>query len=158
MNVLPRFLFLFQCIPFFLSKSFFCQLDKMISKFIWGTQHPSISKDFLQRPRAGGGLALPNFRSYYWAANVHKIAYWIQSPGIDWCEMEGMSCISSSLLALVSSNLPMNPTLNPTLWLYQLSKYGHNSGGRITWGRLFWLILRCVTITISYQPNGITPS
>lgn len=133
MNVLPKFLFLFQCIPIFLSKSFFCQLDKLISGFIWRGQNPRIKKEFLQRPRAGGGLALPNFRGYYWAANIHKIAYWIQSPGIDWCELEGMSCTSSSLLALVSSNLPMkisgftsNPMVMSTLKVWFQFRRQHN--------------------------------
>jgi len=31
MNILPRFLYLFQCIPIFLTKSFFQNLDKLIS-------------------------------------------------------------------------------------------------------------------------------
>lgn len=35
MNVLPRFLYLFQCIPIFLTKFFFLLLDKLISSFIW---------------------------------------------------------------------------------------------------------------------------
>ena len=52
-------------------------------------------------------MALPNFRGYYWAANVHKITHWMQSPGTDWCELEGRSCMSSSLQALASSNLPI---------------------------------------------------
>lgn len=125
MNVLPRFLFLFQCIPIFLPKSFFTKLDKIISRFIWKGQNPRIKKEFLQRSKLAGGLALPNFRAYYWAANFHKIAYWIQSADTDWCEMEYMSCTSSSPLALVSSNLPMkisrftsNPVVISTLKIW----------------------------------------
>lgn len=133
MNVLPRFLFLFQCSPVFLSKSFSCQLDKIIFGFIWIGQNPRISKNFLQRPRAGGGLALPNFRGYYWAPIFHKISYWIQSPGTDWCEVEGMSCVSSSLRALVSSNLPTkilqftsNPVVISTLKIWSLFRRQYN--------------------------------
>ena len=118
MNILPRFLFLFQCVPIYLTKSFFCQIDKLISGFIWSGKNPRICKEFLQRPRTGGGLALPNFRGYYWAANVHKITHWMQSPGTDWCELKGRSCMSSSLQALASSNLPIKIsqfTSNPIL-------------------------------------------
>ncbi len=60
MNILPRFLYLFQCIPIFLPKSFFQNLDRLISSFIWGGNTPRIRKEFLQRSQ--GGLALPNFR------------------------------------------------------------------------------------------------
>ena len=94
----------------------------MISEFIWSGQNPRISKELLQRPRAGGGLTLPNFKGCYWTANVHKISYWMRSPDTDWCKLEGMSCISSSLHALASSNLPItfsqftcNPVVVSTL-------------------------------------------
>lgn len=35
MNVLPRYLYLFQCLPILLPKSLFRQLDSIISHFIW---------------------------------------------------------------------------------------------------------------------------
>jgi len=35
MSVLPKFLYLFQCIPIFIPKSFFVALDSSISKFLW---------------------------------------------------------------------------------------------------------------------------
>ena len=72
MNVLPKFLYVFQCIPVFLSKSFFLSVDKLISGFIWNKKNPRIRKSMLQRHRHYGGLALPNFRFYYWAANIQK--------------------------------------------------------------------------------------
>ena len=125
MNILPRFLFVFQCLPVFLSKSFFSQIDKIVSQFIWNKQNPRISKDFLQRQRLEGGLALPNFRSYYWSANIHKIMYWMQSPDTNWCELESRSCVSTSLPALVSSNIPVkikhytsNPVVISTLKIW----------------------------------------
>lgn len=125
MNILPRFLFVFQCLPIFLSKSFFSQIDKMVSQFIWNKQNPRISKDFLQRQRLEGGLALPNLRSYYWSANIHKITYWMQSPDTNWCELESRSCVSTSLPALVSSNIPVkmkhytsNPVVTSTLKIW----------------------------------------
>uniref|UniRef100_A0A671TSK6 Reverse transcriptase domain-containing protein n=1 Tax=Sparus aurata TaxID=8175 RepID=A0A671TSK6_SPAAU len=70
MNILARFLFLFQCFPIFLSKSFIQMLDKMISKFIWAGKNPRARQTTLQRGKSDGGLALPNLLFYYWAANL----------------------------------------------------------------------------------------
>ena len=107
MSILPRFLYLFQCIPIFLTKSFFQNLDRLISSFIWGGKTPRIRKEFLQRQKPQGGLALPNFRYYYWAANISKVLYWLQIPKDVWCISEANSCTSSSLPALALSKLPL---------------------------------------------------
>lgn len=48
MNVLPRFLYLFQCVPIFLSKSFFLLIDKMLSSFIWDRKSARMRKTILQ--------------------------------------------------------------------------------------------------------------
>uniref|UniRef100_A0AAR2IWT2 Reverse transcriptase domain-containing protein n=1 Tax=Pygocentrus nattereri TaxID=42514 RepID=A0AAR2IWT2_PYGNA len=78
MNILPRFLYLFQCIPIFLTKSFFLLIDKLISAFIWNGKNAHIRKSILQRHREHGGLSLPNFQYYYWAAN-NVMLYWFKS-------------------------------------------------------------------------------
>lgn len=65
MNVLPRFSYLFQCIPLFLPHSFFRKINSLILKFIWNRKVPSLRKLYLQRPKSLGGLALPNLRFYY---------------------------------------------------------------------------------------------
>ena len=108
MNVLPRFLYLFQALPVFIPRSFFSKLDTLLSSFIWGGKPPRIKKEYLQRARADGGLALPNFRFYYWAANICKIHCWAHNPELDWCKVEANSCLNTSLLALITSNLPLS--------------------------------------------------
>lgn len=80
MNILPKFLFLFQCIPIFINKSFFRQLDREIGRFIWNKKPPRIKKDFLQRPKHVGGMGLPNFQYYYWACNIRTLSFWGQPP------------------------------------------------------------------------------
>lgn len=40
MNVLPKFLYIFQCIPLHLSKSFFMSVDNLVSAFIWNKKNP----------------------------------------------------------------------------------------------------------------------
>lgn len=110
MNVLPRFLYLFQCLPVFLSKSFFQSLNKLISSFLWAGKNPRIRRELLERPRDQGGLALPNMEKYYWASNIQKVTYWYQAPELDWCKIEANSCFSTSLSALITAKLPFSPS------------------------------------------------
>lgn len=114
MNILPRFLYLFQCIPIFLTKSFFFLIDKLISAFIWNGENAHIRKSVLQRHREHGGLSLPFFffaifsTENYWAANVCAMLYWFNSHtgGPKWLSLENLSCHPASLHALLCSTLP----------------------------------------------------
>ena len=103
MNVLPKFLYLFQCIPIFLTKRFFHSLDHTISQFLWNKKPPRIKKDTLQKPKELGGLALPNFLLYYWATNIRAMLHCCctndQPP--PWLQVEEASCGSSSLMSLL---------------------------------------------------------
>ena len=111
MNVMPRFLYLFQCIPVFLSKSFFCSIDKLISEFIWNKKSPRIRKSMLQRHRQDGGLSLPNFLYYYWAANIKVMLCWkelsAQEPAPKWLQLENLSCGPTSLQSFLCCKLPL---------------------------------------------------
>lgn len=116
MTTLPKFLYMFRCLPVFLPKAFFQSVNKAISSFIWAGKNPRIGRPLLQRPRNVGGLALPSFIHYYWAAHLQKLSFWINAPETDWCIMEAQSCHGSSLQALVYSSLPLKPSshsLNP---------------------------------------------
>lgn len=75
MMILPKFLYFFQCLPVFIPGSFFKNLDSVISSYIWNGKPPRLRKDFLQKPKYNGGLALPNFKMYYWAANLYCISF-----------------------------------------------------------------------------------
>lgn len=48
----------------------------MILPFIWGYKMHRISKAHLQNPKELGGLALPTFRQYYWAAKMSAMMFW----------------------------------------------------------------------------------
>ena len=108
MNILPKFLFLFHCLPLFLPKQFFKTMDQTISEFLWCGKAPRIRKSTLQRCKFNGGLALPNFQLYYWATHIHKISFWFKSVNLPWCHLEAQSCVSSSLPALLTSSIPSN--------------------------------------------------
>ena len=109
MNVLPRYLYVFQCLPIFLPKSFFTVINDMISSFIWAGKRPRASRLLLYRERSAGGLGLPNLMGYYWASNMHKILFWYTYPQTSWCQSEAASC-SSSLCALACSALHSSPS------------------------------------------------
>ncbi len=111
MVTLPKFLYLFQNVPVYLPLSFFKQLDSIILSFIWADKPPCISKAHLQKSTDRGGLGLPVFKQYYWAANARALAFWQWgSSGDDWAEVsplrlkiEAMSVLGTSLPALLFS-------------------------------------------------------
>ena len=109
MNILPKFLCLFHCLPIFLLKHFFKTIDQTISDFLGCGKAPRIRKSILQRCKFNGGLSLPNFQLYCWAAHVHKISFCFKSMDLPWCNLEAQSCVSSSsLTALLTSSIPFN--------------------------------------------------
>lgn len=110
MNILPKFLFLFHCLPLFLPKHFFKTIDQTISGFLWCGKVPRVRKSLLERCKFNGGLSLPNFQLYYWAAHIHKITFWFNSSDPPWCKLEAESCVLSSLLALLTSSIPTSPS------------------------------------------------
>ncbi|XP_072135984.1 MTOR-associated protein MEAK7 isoform X2 [Mobula birostris] len=129
MTILPRFLYLFQCLPVFLSKLFFKSVDQAITSFIWENKVPRVNKRILQRGRDVGGMGLPSFIHYYWASNIQKVLFWLHRPDIIWCLLESRSCHSSSLPALVYSSLPLkssqftsNPVVLSTLKIFNQSR------------------------------------
>uniref|UniRef100_A0A3Q4GNV2 Reverse transcriptase domain-containing protein n=1 Tax=Neolamprologus brichardi TaxID=32507 RepID=A0A3Q4GNV2_NEOBR len=67
MVVLPRFMYLFQMIPLFLPKTFFTQLDGLISSYIWDKKVPRIRKSLLQCSKSEG------------AANIVKLSTWMRA-------------------------------------------------------------------------------
>lgn len=102
------FMYVFQCLPLFLS--IFLHAGSGNYYLYLGGKVLRISKVILQRSRNCGGLALPNFMHYYWAANIQKLFFWLKAPESNWCSLEAQSCHSSSLSALVFSSLPMSPS------------------------------------------------
>lgn len=115
MTVMPRLLYLFQTIPIFIPKSFFKELNKCTSSFIWKKTVPRIRREFLERRREEGGLALPNYKHYYWAANIHKLLFWVSELDEDeipvWVHMERYASSPVSLRSLVCAPLPLSKHL-----------------------------------------------
>lgn len=106
MVTLPRFLYLFQNLPIYLPKKFLKTLDSIVLPFVWGFKAHRISKIHVCKPRSLGGLGLPNFQHYYWAANCRALTYWQDSPSTDippWLLIE-QGASNSSLSSLLFAN------------------------------------------------------
>uniref|UniRef100_A0A3Q3B6N5 Reverse transcriptase domain-containing protein n=1 Tax=Kryptolebias marmoratus TaxID=37003 RepID=A0A3Q3B6N5_KRYMA len=89
MNLLPRFLYLFMSLPIRISNTHFHAWDRLISRFIWSGTRPRIKFKTLQINRDQGGLALPNLREYYYAAQMRFMVCWC-SPEMEpgWKQIE----------------------------------------------------------------------
>ena len=135
MTILSKFLYLFQALPLFIPGSFFQLLNSVISSYLWRGKRPRLIKIHLQKTKPTGGLALPNFRFYYWAANLRCLAFWSSCYGQpdcpDWVAMELQSNDNLSILALLGSSLPLpslrsirNPVVKHSLKIWaQLRKH-----------------------------------
>lgn len=99
------------------------KLVSVISSFIWINKPPRI------QPKKYGGVALPNIRMYYWAANSRCLFYWWSDtasgdlPG--WLQIESSSCGTISLLALLCSSIPLHPpqTCHNLVVVHSLKKW-----------------------------------
>ncbi len=109
MVVLPRFLYVFQTIPFFIPFNYFKQLESIISSFIWDNKTARINKKHLNKSKDQGGFGLPNFKCYYWAANLNTLVWWRKIASVElgdkpeWLAIEEASCNKTSLSALLNS-------------------------------------------------------
>ena len=96
MNVLPRFLFLFQTIPLYICVNTFKIWDTMIGKFIWDDKKPRVKMKTLKMPKERGGLALPNLKHYYMAAQMKHIRTWLNDNSeAKWRSIEMFMCHGS---------------------------------------------------------------
>ncbi len=101
MNLLPRFLFLFQSLPIRVPISTFNMLNKLISQFIWQHKRPRIKLKTLHLAKNKGGLALPNLKFYYWAAQLAAIVTWISGDEeAKWTQIEQGEVKGAQLSAL----------------------------------------------------------
>ncbi len=57
-------------IPLSPYKTFFKEINSIITKFIWNNKRLKNKLKTLQRSPAKGGLALPNVQLYFWACRL----------------------------------------------------------------------------------------
>lgn len=89
MLILPRLLYLFTSLPIEVPPYQFSEWDKQISRFIWGGKKSRVKYSLLTRNKGGGGMSLPNLKSYYLAAQLRIIVLWCDNTyEAKWKEIE----------------------------------------------------------------------
>lgn len=68
MKILPKFIYLFRCIPLRIKNSFFKCLDGILSSYIWGFKKARRAISLIKLPYIQGGLDMPDFKLYFWAS------------------------------------------------------------------------------------------
>uniref|UniRef100_A0A803TK04 Reverse transcriptase domain-containing protein n=1 Tax=Anolis carolinensis TaxID=28377 RepID=A0A803TK04_ANOCA len=89
MNILPRMLFLFQCLPILRSNKSFIDWKSDLSRFIWQGKKPRIKMKSLTDDKRRGGLAMPDLKMYYEANNLIWIKDWILLKNRKLLNLEG---------------------------------------------------------------------
>ena len=138
MMFLPQLLYLFQCLPVFLPKSFFKRLDSIILPFIWEYKKHRIKKNHLCKPKQVGGLALPDFCLYYWSSNVKAILDWLNNTAEPprWLQWEQERCRPFCLGSVILSPVTLDkaiyngsPVIHSVIKIWKQIKtyFGNNS-------------------------------
>ena len=132
MNILPKFLYIFQSIPLAPPPSFFPKLRKLLSNFMWNNRRPRLRLSLLYLPYDRGGLQLPNLQWYYWAAQLRAAMFWFTKEDAQpWVQIEMLSSkgltLDSFLYSAPLKKLRKN-TVNPfvkntTVVWHEVHKY-----------------------------------
>ena len=100
MIILPKIIYKFQMIPISLPQVFFKTLKRLISRFIWKYKKPRVKYTTLCKGKGQGGLALPDFKNYYFAAILTRVIEWTKKNNDrNWVVIE--STMSGTHLAKV---------------------------------------------------------
>lgn len=127
MNILPKFLYLFQSLPCYLANPFFKDINKHLSKFIWNNKMPRINFNKLTKPKEKGGIALPNLQFYYWSAQVkHMVSWYNERTDSMWVNIEATVCapLPIKFLPFIKNfrkikNISTNPIILNTLLVWR---------------------------------------
>lgn len=91
-SIWPKIAYPFRTLPIQVPAHFLCILLCKVAQFIWGKLKPYLPQLILYTPRTRGGLSVPNFSKYYYAAQlaqlpkyhaIKAIPLWVLSESVD---------------------------------------------------------------------------
>ena len=101
--------FLFQSIPLQPPSNLFPKLKEMTTNFIWNNKRPRLRLTLLYLPFERGGLKVPNFIWYYWAAQISAAMFWFSDIStIPWVSIENVNTSPLPLKLYLYSNTLTN--------------------------------------------------
>uniref|UniRef100_A0A803JI52 Reverse transcriptase domain-containing protein n=1 Tax=Xenopus tropicalis TaxID=8364 RepID=A0A803JI52_XENTR len=128
MVILPQVLYYFRTLPISIPGPDIETLQQQVTKYIWNTRPPRVSKATMQAPRQKGGLGVPNFGNYYRAAKIASIPMLYANPPPKWVTMEETLISPAKLAATIW--LPyvhrpegLTPMLEQTLTIWDKIKH-----------------------------------
>lgn len=76
MTILPKLMYIFEAVPFFIPRGELRTMQMTILYFIWAERWHRITKSVLLTPKFRGGLAVPDILKYFWAAQLWRVPAW----------------------------------------------------------------------------------
>lgn len=93
MSILPKFLYLFRVLPIPVPSYFLHLTQSRVMTHIWAVLKPWIPKSSLFLPKPSGGLRIPHFSSYYYAAQLAQLPkYHAAKETPLWVAVESVDC------------------------------------------------------------------
>lgn len=131
---LSKFIYLFQCIPLTPPKTFYKEINSIITSFIWTGKTPRIKRNLLFCSKREGGLNLPNMELYQIAAQMFYIDRIINNTNEDpWLVIENHQLQTNNLLSILFSKKKVkihNFVVNSTLNMWKKTQADFRDGDR----------------------------
>lgn len=83
MMALPRFLYALHNTPYPVSDAYFRAINAEVSALLWHDRPARVAANKLYRSWYDGGIALPDIKAYYWAAQLTSVNQLFHKPDTD---------------------------------------------------------------------------